>query len=178
MRFLIDVDGVCADSFAELGIDPKDIPHYDFTGVPEYKYNQIIEAFNTKDYWNSLLPMLGAQEGIDALNGMGHEIVFVTSPWPHTPHNWAELRKQWLLEHFGIYPLVVTAHKEYVSGDIIIDDKAETILRCQELYLQRQRGERQPKPYLFGNYGYNQVSGIKKFYSWEQIIIYFQEQYK
>jgi 5'(3')-deoxyribonucleotidase len=141
MRILLDVDGVMAD-FSQGVIDrlrlrtkltPEDITQWDIFGLLEEKFSfyhkkLALELMDVPDFWRRLPCVDGAYDAYIAIEAMGHEIVFVTSPWDSC-HGWNVARRLWLEEHFGITKdqLVITHAKHLVRGDILIDDRESHI---------------------------------------------------
>lgn len=139
MRILVDMDGVIADWGkqwdAELdfwGEEAARLPRhaeqttFDLTAGRSKREKEIVaEIFNDECFYESLEPIDGALVALRALEGMGHEVFIVTSPWIYNP-TCASQKIAWVREHLGddwAKRTVITGDKTLVSGDILIDDK-------------------------------------------------------
>ena len=112
-RILIDVDGVLADAVSHAGLAHAEVTSYNHPGL--------LEALKRPGFAADQPEYDGAVEGIRAL---GADVVFVTAPyqWNQT---WAHDREGWLRERFPAAPVVHTAHKYLVKGDMLVDDNPE-----------------------------------------------------
>ncbi len=155
-RVLMDVDGVLAVFTEPLlrelqEMNVAGLPHPDSIGVWDF-IGEVLSEVQRKvahtvlerhDFWMRLPVMPGAIEAIAAIRGAGHEVVFVTSPWTSC-RGWADARRDWLKRHFdiGSRDLVVTARKDIVVGDTLVDDKEEHVRDWQTAHPHR-------RPWLF-----------------------------
>ena len=140
MKFLSDVDGVAAD-FVQRVLDvtgsplrPEDITQWDVLGMLSVEQREdAIEAMSSPTFWASLEVLDGAKRGVDHLVGLGHELVWVTSPWDSCP-GWDVARRGWLREHFGEHDVIITSAKHHVVGDVFIDDKPKHVVDWQKAH--------------------------------------------
>lgn len=141
--FLVDVDGVVAD-FTELylrtaravlgyqaapfGFQPLTWDIEECLDLTKAQKETVKRELQRNGIATHQQPLRGAQEGICLLAERGAEIVFVTAPLSGSP-TWSFERAGWLLSRFGGHGtrVIHTDYKEYVSGDVLIDDKAENI---------------------------------------------------
>jgi 5'(3')-deoxyribonucleotidase len=86
------------------------------------------------EFWKTLPVKPGAKEAIQSLRDAGHDILWVTSPYPPC-YGWASERMAWLARNFDVHPhdVCITHRKGCVTGDIFIDDKPENIAEWQEM---------------------------------------------
>lgn len=133
MKILLDVDGVVADFVKGLEMvlghtfSSEDKKHWAVHNrLDRATRNQALEEMADAHFWESLPLMEGAKEGVNYLETMGHQIVWVTSPWPSC-ESWDSARAKWLEKHFDIigkkHHLIIAADKSDVKGDVFIDDK-------------------------------------------------------
>lgn len=130
MIVLLDVDGPCADlvghaiAVARLPITPDD--HVNYDDLP--RYPGVRELFGDYAFWQSLPVVAGAIAGVDRIRTAGHEVVFVTAPWRYC-RGWADARRDWLASYFAARAadVIVAERKELVRGDVLIDDRPETL---------------------------------------------------
>ncbi len=141
MRILLDCDGVLADfvgPFLDLVNEEfststrrEDVTRYDIAKA--LGWDDAFSASVSELVCRTLgmverLPVIdGAREAVRALTGWG-EIYVVTSPWPGHP-TWAYERARWLWRHFGFASkhIVSTSAKHIIDGDVLVDDKTETL---------------------------------------------------
>lgn len=147
MRFLIDVDGVCADLISLLlrkvnerfnkHYVPGDITQFDFFGpVTPFTEGEKIFVKNvlgTKGFTYEMSPLPGAIWGVKEIQNQGHEVVFLTSHWSES-ESWCFDRYQWLREYYQIEikDIVFAYRKELVKGDVFIDDRDRNCIRFTE----------------------------------------------
>jgi len=139
-RVLLDVDGVLADFVGgylallaeHTGIvaTPEQITAFDIgasLGLTREQSARMKRAIGDAEHFARKLAVYpGAQEGVAALHKVA-EVYIVTSPW-NSNRTWTYDREQWLAEHFGIpHARVVHSAKHLVRGDVLIDDKTETL---------------------------------------------------
>ncbi len=133
LRILLDCDGVIAD-YCSACFDLiehhtgdrhtlEEVTHWDVFEVlgKGHLKPQLKEAQAQPGWCRKFGRFFGAQNFVEALSQLG-EVVIVTSPMS-TP-TWADDRRQWLEEHFGIPKkrVISTEGKHYVEGDVLIDD--------------------------------------------------------
>lgn len=134
---LIDVDGVLAaftpHSLAGIGgrVKPEEIVTWeirDFLNADEKK--AILDLWHDTDWWLTIPAIEGAREGVKHIREAGYEIIALTAPF-HTCKGWEGARRAWLEKHFDISPdhviIAPGRRKTHVHGDILIDDKLETV---------------------------------------------------
>jgi len=138
-RFLLDIDGVCADFFSaalpvihELSgvfYQPSDFPTWDlFDVIPERFEAPFYERCRAQGFCASIKPYDGAVEGVARLSKAA-DVRVVTSPI-HGPH-WYYERTEWVKRHLSIHEKHVThkSEKEFEWGDYLLDDKPAHIER-------------------------------------------------
>ena len=134
MHILLDVDGVVADFTGHLlklaaprlhPIDITDWNFFQFLTDNEARCARML--LDTSKFWETQPLIPGAEAGVAEFRAAGHDVVFVTSPWPSCKE-WGYVRREWLKRHFGdAAPVIVTGAKEYIEGGIFIDDRPETV---------------------------------------------------
>ena len=140
-----DIDGVVADLHRSwLDAYEKDYNHHieseEITAWAIHKFVKPecggrIYTYLTAELYKSVLPILGALEGIQELRE-NHRVVFVTS----APTGTGDAKYHWLCENgflpksrdaYGdgrVHPDFITCHdKSLIRADILIDDRAENI---------------------------------------------------
>lgn len=143
-RLLLDCDQVLAD-FVGAYLDTV----ADFTGItykrealPSWKIQDhlpltkeqkrlVSDAVRSEGWCARIKPCAGAVEGFAEIRDIC-DVRIVTSPWPG--NYWAGERIEWLHHYFDI-PLkhvYQLSEKESVWGDLIVDDKAETVVDWQK----------------------------------------------
>lgn len=152
---LVDMDDVLAEFTEEwlrrYNKDYNDtVTAEDFDGWDAMKHvkpecgTKIFDYFKAPGIYRNLKPKAGSQEVIAELTKLGAEIIIVTdSPMGCTfgEENWngsnpTDDKRAWLQEHFPMIPFenVIIARKKWlVKGDILIDDKPDTIEKFQSL---------------------------------------------
>lgn len=140
-RLMLDADGVLVDFttpalefLAQIG-KPKryeDVHQWDvFEGDQEWE-DAFKESFASKPgYCYNLKPLPGAIEFVRAAREK-YDVAIVTTPYD-VPH-WYDERKDWLVDVLGISrsAITFTHHKQYVDGDVFVDDKVENVLKWHE----------------------------------------------
>lgn len=144
-RILLDCDGVLADfctacfNLIERHTGHRhtheEVTHWDlFTVLGKANLKPLMKETAAKSGWCLGFPMYeGAQDFVKGLEKLG-DVVIVTSPMT-TPY-WAYERTVWLEQHFNIPKgrIVHTEGKQYVRGDVLIDDADENCLKWHEEY--------------------------------------------
>lgn len=80
-------------------------------------------------FWYQLKPKESSLYNVAKTREKGHKVLFCTSPWTNCKV-WDNIRRKWLKENFdalGREDIIITAAKEFVYGDIFIDDKPSTV---------------------------------------------------
>jgi 5'(3')-deoxyribonucleotidase len=140
-RFLIDVDGVLANTIeaalphARELTEREDLHHDHVTtwaiedafGIQETDRERFYARWRLPDFVSSMPLYPGANSFVDALRGLG-EVYAVTAPFPHALY-WQYEREQWLVKHLGFdrKHVLSTDAKHIVAGDVLIEDKPETL---------------------------------------------------
>ncbi len=135
MQILCDVDGVLADFTGHLldraevkSLAREDVTQWDLFALmsPADKV-RALSVLTDPDFWRSQPLIPDAREGVEHLRARG-EVYFVTAPW-WPCREWADVRAGWLREHFGAThkEIVVTEAKHLIAGDILLDDRPETV---------------------------------------------------
>lgn len=140
-RLLLDVDGVLCDfmgPFCEiltrrLGTECRPDMLRSWNAFDSFQVPQDIRDLVDQDvmqpgFCESLPPLPGAIDGVKRLQEIC-DVVVVTSPW--SSPTWASERTAWIKRHLGIGKddVVSTRSKHYVAGDVLIDDRIETLER-------------------------------------------------
>lgn len=171
-RVLLDVDGVLCDFVSGYCALVKevtghaytlaDVKDYDFTsfGLTDRQRERVERLLFGSGFVLNLNAIPGAYEGLSRLKELGATFAFVTSPWMGHP-TWASEREAWLEERWPGVPVVSTAHKWLVSGDVLIDDKASHV---GDWNLHHPRGTG-----LLWNAPYNTDSQLKRVASWDDV---------
>lgn len=134
-RILIDLDDTIAD-WGEAYDRHLDI--VDTTNVvTRYNYLEdynlfggehsdlVRKAMDIPGFYSSIKPFPHAINAVNKLAGQGHDITFVSTPWPSNP-TCASDKYNWIAGHFGqdwTKKLILTHDKTIIPGDILIDDK-------------------------------------------------------
>lgn len=148
LRILLDCDGVlsdyctaCFDLIEKHTGDRhthEEVTHWDvFEVLGKGHLKAQLKEEQAKPGWCMNFPRLfGAQNFVEALSQIG-EVVIVTSPMS-TPH-WADERRIWLEQHFGIPKkrVISTEGKHYVEGDVLIDDSDDHCRNWLEEYPEK-----------------------------------------
>jgi 5'(3')-deoxyribonucleotidase len=163
MIILIDVDGVIADFYGSLlehvnliveneypdkKARPK-IPKFDVLTdywcekqFPPELQEISTDIVSQSSFWAGLQEIPGSINAINRIYEAGHTIKFVTSP-TLACDTWLNIRLDWLQDRFGWATkedLIVCSCKEYIDGDIFIDDYKKNIDAWENLGWRRNRG--------------------------------------
>ena len=155
MRILLDVDGVLAnftghtlDTLVKMGgpsIRYEDITEWDvLSKIPAEWRGSLVQAWRKPGWCRSMPQYEGANLGVGALMNLG-DVHFVTAGMPKSP-TWADERVEWLRYYYGVdhRDVTFTHAKEWVEGDVFIDDKEEHVIEwyarhptgCAILFMQ------------------------------------------
>lgn len=144
LTFLVDVDDVVADLVPywvhmlerETGCPPVNLkdPKWD-----TWSLTNLIDPVYHEDLWRILdtrgllykdvVPIEGADEGIDRIRTAGHRVVFVTS----ATCGHAGEKLEWLVQHGFLDSVkyqkdyVECADKSLIRGDVLIDDRPDNL---------------------------------------------------
>lgn len=143
MIILLDVDGVIADfltpfialgnKISGLSLQESDIKDWEVADIfPEQYRKQIVQEAKAQGFCSNILPYPRAIEAVKSLKILG-DIYVVTSPW-HS-QTWVYERSEWLNKYFDFdrRKIIYTSSKYLVRGDILIDDKVDTVEKWIEL---------------------------------------------
>jgi 5'(3')-deoxyribonucleotidase len=142
-RLMLDVDGVLADfatpALAFLASINKYKTYDQIHSWDIFEGNQEVENLFKETYASKpgfcygLKPLPGAVEFIRAARE-NYDIAIVTTPYD-VPH-WCNERQSWLTDILGLSrsTITFTHHKQFVSGDIFIEDKAENIAKWHDFW--------------------------------------------
>lgn len=137
---LLDVDGVVADfagpflakanEITGMSVSPADIRQWDIlTAFPDQQHGDILEHTYKPGFCTALPTLPGAVEGVRRLREIG-DVYALTSPW--TSETWCWERTRWLRDRldFDKHDVlhVPGNRKHLVRGDVLIDDKLETVV--------------------------------------------------
>ena len=137
VRVLVDLDDVLADWNGHLDklMDNHpslhDVPRkaervsWDWDEVTDEQYALLRAIMDEPHFYQMLLPLPGAQEGVAALEASGAEVFLVSSPLL-TNHGCPSEKYEWVREYFGpslAQRLILTHDKTVIHGDVLIDDK-------------------------------------------------------
>jgi len=100
---------------------------------------EAFRALSKSEFWETIPPRPSAIATVNELRDRGHTIVFCTAPWEGCK-TWEHIRRNWLKKHFnakGKEDIIITAAKEFVYGDIFIDDKPENVLKWNKRWISK-----------------------------------------
>ena len=138
-RVLLDVVGVLADIVSSLvaHLNARYGTGYTLASVTQWEIDHLIPDGDVRSFWQSFagsvrasdLPVYpGAIEGVARLQELAD--VYVVTAGLSSSRTWMHDREQWLFRHFGIPSkrVVHTSAKHLIVGDVLIDDKFETVV--------------------------------------------------
>jgi 5'(3')-deoxyribonucleotidase len=143
-RLLLDCDGVLADFTGpclevlsrHMGQEyhREHVTHWhikEVLSVPENIWDMTLAEMKLPNFCSSLPVFPGAVDAVQRLKAYA-DVFIVTSPLDG-PY-WAWERERWLLRHFDIPPgrVVSTSAKQVVDGDILVDDKTQTLVEWEK----------------------------------------------
>ena len=140
LTVLCDIDGVLNDfqnhflNYLEnIGIkyDARKSDDYHLERcIMSRNKKQILEGiFSDDNFWLSMTPVEFSKEGLEFLN-LKYDLYIATTPWNE---NNKSIKKQWILNHFPFIKanqIIFSDEKWNLNGDIIIEDKPDTITKC------------------------------------------------
>ncbi len=140
---LLDVDGVLADFMGEVirwanyfaqaeKYTRTSFPNYEVFDQLTPREKQYVFSQITEEGFCGSIPVIhGAHDGVELLRNYG-EVYFVISPWWSSRH-WIHERTKWLEHHFKVKNshMVHTSAKHLVRGDLLVDDRVETVVHWQ-----------------------------------------------
>lgn len=124
MKILIDMDGVMVDTMAEVYKRLQrvhDVCQWNFDGccLPAGS----MSVYDDTSVFDDAAPIGGALEGITQLMRDGHDVAFLSAPWPTNPDS-AAAKYRWIAKHgLPVNRLILAMDKTLVPGDILIDDR-------------------------------------------------------
>jgi 5'(3')-deoxyribonucleotidase len=142
--FLIDVDGVLADFLKKfldhankvtgMSVKPDEIKQWEIlSAFPKDRHAEILVEAGRPGFCHELEPIPGSVNGIKNLREVGN-VYALTSPWSSV--TWVHERNQWLESFYGINRRdimhVPSEHKFRIRGDLLLDDKLETVVQWAE----------------------------------------------
>lgn len=140
---LLDIDGVCADFVGAVlrevqGITgrvytPEDVTQWelnDALNLPQEVRDQLEDAITSNGFCTLIEPYPEAYDGLLRLRELADVYALTT---PYDSMYWMYERKQWLTDRFDFsHREIIYAHtKHLVRGDVLIDDKTETVVGWQ-----------------------------------------------
>jgi len=142
-RILCDVDGTLNAMQEHFLAYVQELGYkYDFSSCNKYNMREGIlhkdkkrimnDIFSDDNFWLTLPVLPFAQKGLEYLND-NYEVFIVTVPWGGK-HN-EDIKTEWLLKEFSFLSekqIVFSDNKWELFGDIIIEDKPETLHNCKE----------------------------------------------
>lgn len=145
LRILLDCDGILSDFctacfrlIEQLTGDVhthEEVTHWDvFNSLGKGHLKPVMKETAAQSGWCINFPVYaGVQDVVKRLEEIG-EVVIVTSPMS-VPH-WTYEREIWLMKHFGIPKgrIVNTEGKQYVTGDVFIDDADDNCVKWHAEY--------------------------------------------
>ncbi len=146
-RLMLDADGVLVDFTTPLvaflnriGISKsyEDIKQWDvFEGDQEVEDLFKETVVSKPGYCYNLKPIPGAIEFVSAAREK-YDISIITTPYD-VP-NWYNERKNWLVDVLKIprSSITFTHHKQYVDGNVFVDDKATNVFKWHEYWNKKR----------------------------------------
>ncbi len=143
-RLLIDVDGPLTDGFFEAACallreqgvkaHPRDIKDWNIFksfAVSAKVEKKVRASLRGAGVASAFKPRHGAREFLAELRKWA-DVYAVTAPLDLSP-TWAHEREEWLVEKLGFEHnhIISARHKRLIKGDILIDDKIDTITEWQ-----------------------------------------------
>jgi 5'-nucleotidase len=138
----IDMDGIVADCHQKWieRINKKlkkkftvaDIKDWDIGSLDPSNAGKIYQMIQKPMFFYDLEPLPGSQNAVKALQDMGHDVNFLTSP--ASPHSAME-KLLWIEKHFPFVNhknVILTHQKHLVNGDVFIDDKGAGVEEYQK----------------------------------------------
>jgi 5'(3')-deoxyribonucleotidase len=131
LKIILDIDDVVIDLLPRWldmynkeyddCLQVQDVTDWDLTKfVVEKCGKKIYDYLKDPGLYDDIPQVDGAVAGIVVLRNMGHEIVFATA----TDHPG---KMAWIKERFPDIPILVAPDKRWVEGDLIVDDKPDTV---------------------------------------------------
>ncbi len=113
----------CLNGRYGLDVKPEEITDWDMTkSFPTLTATQVFEPIHENNFWDNVKPINGALETLVKLIKDGHAIYVVTASHYETL---AAKMENVLFRWFPFFKwddVIVTAHKQFIRGDVMIDD--------------------------------------------------------
>lgn len=171
LTILVDVDNVLEDLVAawvealnkkyDRNVSPNDIIEWDITKFfPDLSRNQIFSPLHTKELWESLTPIPGAEEYLEKLVHDGHKVILLTSAHPDTvSYKYKFINKYF--PYISFNDIIFASRKQMVKGDILIDDAPHNLIGGDYIKILMTA----PHNTSFSAYNHN----IMRVNTWEEI---------
>lgn len=101
-----------------------DMPQF----FPELTPEQVYGVLREDALWKTVVPLPGAVEGVRELIRRGHEVYVVTSSYYKTVRSKIDLVLKKYFPFIDDAHLIITANKQMIIGDILIDDGPHNLL--------------------------------------------------
>jgi 5'-nucleotidase len=137
LTILIDMDGIAADLMDKV-LSLYNAEHgtsYGHEHVTDWSFgkcipggNKIFRYMDAPGFFRDLKPIPGTVRTLKELHAAGHDLHILSTP--HLRGTCAQDKLAWVEEHLpfiGSRNTMLVRHKEMVKGDVLIDDKPETI---------------------------------------------------
>lgn len=184
MKILVDMDGIVTDTlqawleriyyWTGVRATPADITKWNLNENPpldQVKPHQLFDILNEKDFTLGIPQMTDATHHLEQLHKAGHDISIVTARFGTNcmPETLIWLKE--MMPWFNVEKKTWFVYdKHRITGDVLIDDKAETLIKYHEEHPQTKL--------ITIDYPYNQHAPAdthrvhKNGYEWEQIESY------
>lgn len=149
--------------YGDKNIQLSDITSYNFYDcLPREDADCIVALFKSKELWDSLRPLEGAQNGLKRLIKKGRQVYLATAT---DPINF-EWKIDWLRQYFPFISednIIRIIDKSLLKADVIIDDCLDNLINsCAErVVLNYPWNQNELKDYAYG---------IRRAYSWSDIV--------
>ncbi len=141
LTILLDVDGVIANFLKHAipiieRVSGKKLP---VESITDWDFFQIVgkeheaacwKEINVEGFYRDLHPYPGAVEGVKRLQEIATVHIVTAMSYVHSKHAYYE-RAEWIKQHLGlsVSDITFSAHKHLMRGDVLVDDKASTIMK-------------------------------------------------
>lgn len=133
LTILVDMDDTIEDLLGAwvfylntgygTAVHKDEITQWDISqSFPTLTKEQVYEPLYLDSFWHSVKPIDGAAEALQMLIASGHRVLIVTTSTYQTLHTKME---EVLFRYFPFLSwndVIVTAHKQLVNGDVLVDD--------------------------------------------------------
>ena len=150
MKILIDMDGIVCNTLPvwlkriaekskfQIVAQVEDIKVWDMLKCPPLDKADpklVFDILQERDFIRDLPPIFGAVEGVKSLIDAGHEVYLVTAR--HGPVSMPDTL-DWVRKHMPFInaekQTIFCYEKHLIPADILIDDKAETLVKYDETH--------------------------------------------